>query len=168
MNAAHKHFYFDRYVRRSTNNFHQSNVSMKFLLIILALMTVLTSCDRRENTASAKCTEIDRVEIIYFHGKQRCATCTAIENNTAEVVNTLFSKELKDGSVVFKTIDISTPDGEKLADKYEVTWSSLFVNSWNNGEETRHNMTKFGFSNARNNPDEFKKGLADKIRQSMK
>ena len=92
----------------------------------------------------------------------------AIEKNAKEVVNTLFANELKNGTVVFKTVDITTPEGEKIADKYEVTWSSLFVNKWKDGKESRNNLTEFGFGNARNNSDGFKKGLADKIRKSLK
>ena len=83
-------------------------------------------------------------------------------------MNTIFANELKNGTVVFKTVDISTPEGEKIADKYEVTWSSLFVNKWKDGKERRNNLTEFSFGNARNNPDRFKKGLADSVRQSLK
>lgn len=92
----------------------------------------------------------------------------AIEQNAKATVDEMFADELKNGAVVFKTVDISTPEGEALADKYEVSWSSLYVNEWKGGKETRNNMTKFGFGNARNNPDAFKKGLSDKIRQSLK
>ena len=136
--------------------------------MIFALMIGLMSCGSGENTASAKSTQKDRVEVIYFHGKQRCATCMAIEKNTREVINSLFAKELKNGKVVFKIVDISTTEGEKIADRYEVTWSSLFVNKWKGGKETRNNMTEFAFGNARKNPDAFKKGLANKIHQSRK
>ena len=136
--------------------------------MFFALMIGLLSCESGDNIVAAKSTEKDRVDVIYFHGKQRCATCMAIEKNAKEVVNTLFANELKNGTVVFKTVDISTPEGEKIADKYEVTWSSLFVNKWKDGKEIRNNLTEFGFGNARNNPDGFKKGLADKIRQSLK
>ena len=136
--------------------------------MLFALTIGLMSCGNGDNTANAKSPDTDRVEVIYFHGKQRCATCMAIEKYTNEVVNTLFANELENGTVVFKTVDISTPEGEKIADKYEVTWSSLFVNKWKGGEESRNNLTEFGFGNARKNPDGFKKGLADKIRQSLK
>lgn len=141
---------------------------MKKLLMIFVLITGLMSCGSGDNSANAKSPEKDRVEVIYFHGKQRCATCMAIEKNAKEVVNTLFANELKNGIVVFKAVDISTPEGEKIADKYEVTWSSLFVNKWNDGKEIRNNLTEFGFGNARKDPNGFKKGLADKIRQSLK
>lgn len=141
---------------------------MKKLVLILTLMIGLTSCGGGENTANAKSPDRDRVEVIYFHGKQRCATCMAIEKNTKELINSVFANELKKGTVVFNVVDISTPEGEKIADKYEVSWSALFVNKLKGGKETRSNMTDFGFANARKNPETFKKGLAEKIRQSLK
>lgn len=141
---------------------------MKNLLMIIALMIGLVSCGNGEKAADEKSMEKDRVEVMYFHGKQRCLTCRAIEKGANEVLNTMFANEMKDSTLVFKTVDISTPEGEKIADKYEVTWSSLFVNKWKDGKETRNNMTEFGFGNARKNPDAFKKELADKIRESLK
>ena len=92
------------------------------------------------------------VEVLYFHGKQRCVTCKAIEKYTKEMVNA----------------DISTPEGEKLAEKYRVSWSSLYVNKWKNGKEERNDMTRFGFQNARNNTSAFKKELKQKINELLK
>ena len=136
--------------------------------MFFALMVGLISCGSGDKTATAESPEKDRVEVIYFHGKQRCATCMAIQKYAKEVVDTLFTDELKNGTVVFKTVDITTPEGEKLADKYGVTWSSLFVNKWKDGKESRNDLTEFGFMNARKNKEVFKKGVADKIRQSLK
>ena len=68
------------------------------------------------------------VEVLYFHGKQRCATCKAIDKHTKEVVNADLAELVKNGKLRFKEIDISTPEGEKLAEKYCVSWSSLYVN----------------------------------------
>ena len=47
--------------------------------------------------------------MIYFHGKQRCLTCKAIEKIAKEVVNNQFANELENGTVVFNIVDISTP-----------------------------------------------------------
>lgn len=136
--------------------------------MIFALVVGLMSCGSGGSAANAKSPEKNRVEVVYFHGKQRCATCMAIEKNAREAVNTMFADEVKKGTVVFRIVDISTPEGERVADQYEVAWSSLFVNKWKNGKENRNNMTEFGFGHARKNPDGFKKGLAEKIRQSLK
>ena len=110
----------------------------------------------------------DHVEVMYFHGKQRCVTCMAIEEHVREVVEKEFASETKNGKVVFRVVDISTPEGAKIAKEYRVTWSSLYVNGWKAGKEKRDDMTQFAFKNARNNTVEFKKGVSGKIKELMK
>ena len=110
----------------------------------------------------------DHVEVMYFHGKQRCVTCMAIGKYAKEVVEKDFANEKKSGKVVFKIVDISTPEGAKIAKNYRVTWSSLYVNGWKNGQEQRNDMTQFAFKNARKHTDEFKKGVSDKIKALIK
>lgn len=110
----------------------------------------------------------DRIEVLYFHGKQRCATCMAIEQRTRETLEEQFANELKNGTIVFRVIDISQPENEALADKYEVTWSSLYLCQWKAGKETTENLTEFAFGNARTAPDAFKSGLATRIRELQK
>ena len=107
-----------------------------YVLIILALIT-FSSC----GNSSGNITHEDNsktgniVEVLYFHGKQRCITCNAIESLTKELIEHEYEQQLKDGKIQFKSIDISTKEGEKIADKYEVTWSSLFINKWTDGQE---------------------------------
>lgn len=142
----------------------------KKIFLMLSLIVALASCSGKTDNAtiSSEPVKDDYVEVIYFHGKKRCATCRAIETNTKDVINTIFANEIKNGDLVFNIVDISTPEGEAIADRYEVTWSSLFVNRWNAGNETRENITEFAFSNAKSSPDLFKKTLAEKIKQSLK
>ena len=45
---------------------------------------------------------------------------------------------------MFKVIDISKKENEKIVEKYEVTWSSLFVVRYNNGQETAENNGETG------------------------
>lgn len=130
--------------------------------LLFALMSLLAM------TALAQTRVRDHVEVMYFHGKQRCATCMAIEKYAREVVEKDFANEKKKGNVVFKIVDISTDEGKKTAKKYRVTWSSLFVNGWKAGKEKRNDMTQFAFKNARKNSDEFKRGVSGKIKELMK
>lgn len=141
---------------------------MKKVLLMLILFVGIASCSVFMNAAQTKKPAKDRVEIIYFHGKQRCATCMAIERLTKEVISKSFAKEVRNGTLVLKVVDISTRTGEALADKYEMSWSSLFVNKWKGGRETRSNLTQFAFGNAKNNPSAFKKGLENKILQMLR
>lgn len=67
-----------------------------------------------------------------------------------------------------RTIDISDPKNETIAEKYEVTWSSLFVSKWKDGKETYENLTEYAFANARTAPDTFKNGITEKVRTLLK
>lgn len=139
---------------------------MNKIVLTLALVFGMTACGN--NTAknssgteqqTAQSEKQDRVEVLYFHGKQRCATCMAIEKNAKEAVEA----QLKNGALVFKTIDISKEENEAIADKYEVTWSSLFLVRYQSGKESAEDLTKYAFANARTAPDTFKQGLTEKI-----
>lgn len=116
----------------------------------------------------AKGSADDYVEVLYFHGKQRCATCIAIEKQTKAVIAQSFAAETKSGKLRFKEVDISTAEGKKLAQQYKVTWSSLFVTKHKGGKATKHDLTQFGFKNARKNESLFKKGLRARIAKELK
>ena len=88
----------------------------------------------------------------------------AIEKNAQEVVEAQFADELRNGTLIFRTIDISEPKNEAIAEKYEVTWSSLFISKWKAGKETYENLTEYAFANARTAPATFKNGVAEKVR----
>ena len=92
----------------------------------------------------------------------------AIEKYAREVVEADFAALAKKGKVRIRVVDISTDEGAKLAKAYKVSWSSLYVNGWKSGKETRNDMTRFGFANARNKTKEFKKGLKAKINELLK
>lgn len=136
---------------------------MKNGLFMIALCVGMAACGNgNASNESKEQVKKDAVEVLYFHSKQRCATCVAIEKNTKELLETTFANKLRSGEVVFKAVDIN--EEEELADKYEVSWSSLVIVDYDkNGKEEATNLTEFAFANARSNPDTFKKGVADQI-----
>lgn len=91
-----------------------------------------------------------------------------IEKNASEAVSKEFAEEIKKGDVVFRVIDITKEENEAIAEKYEVTWSSLFVVGHKDGKESVENMTDFAFKNARQSPEEFKSGVVAKVREMLK
>lgn len=145
---------------------------MKSTLFTAALCLGLSACGngRMENrtVSSDRPAAKDAVEILYFHGKQRCATCRAIEKNAKEAVEAQFAEELKNGTVVFRTIDISKAENEKIAEKYEVTWSSLLISRRKDGKETYENLTEYAFANARTAPETFQDGVIEKVKTLLK
>lgn len=137
---------------------------MKKLSLIFALCVGLVSCGNSTSEKAENPTETsmkDGVEVLYFYGKQRCATCMAIESNTKEVVETIFSERIESGDLVFKAVNIE--EDEALADKYQITWSSLVLVDYDNGVERAENITEFAFAKARTAPEEFKSELKTKI-----
>ena len=133
---------------------------MKVITIALLFMSiVLSACAQTDGPKTVSTAESDGIEVLYFHGKQRCATCIAIERQTKQAV-----EELSDNRLTMRTIDISKKENESIVEKYEVAWSSLIVVKGDNVL----NLTDLGFSLARNNPDGFRERLKSEIKQLLK
>ena len=141
----------------------------KVILLMLTLCLGLTACrSGNAKTNESQTAQKDGVEVLYFHGKQRCATCMAIEQEAKAVVSGQFADAVKGGKLIFRVIDITKAENEAIADKYEITWSSLVVVQHKDGKEQAENLTKFAFANARSKPDVFRSELAKKINGWLK
>lgn len=129
---------------------------MKRIFLLITLTISLISCGggSQKKQEITKVQQTDVTEVIYFHGKQRCITCNAIEKLTQEVIDSLANEK-----VVMKIIDISQKENEAIADKYEVTWSSLILDRGGKIE----NLTEMGFGYAKNQPQVFKAKLVEAI-----
>lgn len=134
---------------------------MKKILLLSAALAFLVACGHKTKSKTETLPHADRIEVLSFHGKQRCATCLAIEKLTRELLESEYAARLADSSLVLRIVDIA--ENETLADRYEVTWSSLLLNKWKDGKETANNLTEFAFAHARNNPEAFKAGLKTEI-----
>ena len=107
------------------------------------------------------------IEVIYFYGKQRCSTCMAMGKYAKEALDSAFAEKTNDGSIIFKAVDITSPEGEKLADLFEVSSSSLYIVDNNPDNPERVDMTSFGFRNARSNSHIYKQGIIDQINKFL-
>ena len=133
---------------------------MKVITIALLFMSiVLSACAQTDSPKTVPTAESDGIEVLYFHGKQRCATCIAIEKQTKQAV-----EELGDNRLTMRTIDISKKENESIVEKYEVAWSTLIVVK----DDNVLNLTDLGFSLARNNPDGFREKFKSEIKQLLK
>lgn len=142
--------------------------AMKNVLLILTLCVGMVACSggKTKSVAENQQTKKDVVEVLYFHGAQRCATCMAIEKNTKELLEAAYAEQLKSGKLVFRSVDVTKE--EALAERYEVSWSSLILVDYDkNGKESATNLTEFAFGNARTAPDKFKQGLSERITEML-
>ena len=62
---------------------------------------------------------------------------------------------------------MTTPEGEALADHYEVASSSILLVQHLGDKEKVNNLTRFAFSTARSKPEEFKEGLRKEVRDLL-
>lgn len=127
------------------------------VIVVLVLLCTIVSAQVPKNM----------VEVYYFHGKRRCATCMSIEENSRKTVDVYF-KDLKDkGIVKFIVIDIEDEKSQALVEKYEVTGSSLFVTRKSGGKTFTNDLTNFAFSYSRTDTPKFMKELKDKINEAL-
>jgi hypothetical protein len=127
---------------------------MKTIFSILFTVFLISSCGQKvaqeSSTEAAVSNEPEsKVMVYYFHGKQRCPTCVAIQKVTEDAYSSLLSGNEE---VNYKEIDISLKENEALAEKYEIVWSSLVIASANDHK----NLTEQAFGLAVNRPEELK------------
>lgn len=138
----------------------------KFAFMAVILTALSTSCTKvaedKENTETSSSTP--GVEVVYFHGKMRCLKCRAIERFAKEAVDSCFAGN---DSVHFKVVDITTADGERMADAFNVSNSALLIISKADGKSSYEDLTAFGFKNARKNTPLFKKEVVTIVRKHL-
>ena len=141
--------------------------TIKFFTV-LAMGLLLISCigqDKNKSTSLDK--SVSKIVVLDFHTTHRCMTCNAIEANTKYTLETYFSKELKDHKITFQVINVDEEENEKIAEKFEASGTSLFLNVIKNGKETQINLTDFAFMNG-NDQEVFSKELKTKIDKELK
>lgn len=132
-----------------------------FVLIFTFSATVCNSAQNNDNFDTAdSTTKVEKVGIYYFHGTRRCATCIAVGSVSQELVESKYNDNPK---VKFIEINIDEPGNEKLAEKFQVSGSGLYVY---NGEDIE-NITAYAFQYARTNPDKLKNKLIELIDKNL-
>ncbi|MCD6111931.1 MAG: thioredoxin [Bacteroidales bacterium] len=130
------------------------------LVLLFAFNAIACNNTQSNNTHTSDSTIKKKVEVYYFHGTRRCATCIAVGSVSQELVEIKY----KDNpNVEFIEININEPDNEELAEKFQVSGSGLYVY---NGKDIE-NITAYAFQHARANPDKLKKKLIELINKNL-
>jgi len=77
----------------------------------------------------------EKIEVLHFHTTQQCISCINIGKFTKAVIEEKFTQEVKDGKIVFKTINIDLPENFKIAQDYKVSGSALYLNAIKDGKD---------------------------------
>ncbi len=77
------------------------------------------------------------VKAYYFHGNFRCGSCRTIEKYSREAVETYFDKQLKDGTLVFQTVNVDKPENKHFIQKYQLVTRSLVLVEYKDGKQVK-------------------------------
>lgn len=140
---------------------------MKKLSLLVLVIGLLFSCKEKASKEVSKVEQLtNQIEVIDFHSTHCCMTCNAIEANTKYTLDTYFSKELADQKISFQTVNVDEEANVKIAEKFEATGTSLFLNVIVDGKETQIDLTEFAFMSG-NNQEEFSNELKSKLETEL-
>lgn len=105
----------------------------RLLPVILAAVLAGAPTGAPADTAASRPTVVaasvhpHRVIAYYFHTTQRCASCRAIEAWSREAVEAAFAKELADGRLVWRTVNLDIKGNEHFVEDYKLYTKSLIL-----------------------------------------
>ncbi len=120
---------------------------MKKLLLILTILIGFS------NVTFAS----DKINVYYFYGKPRCATCMKIEKYTQNAV-----ESMKDKNIVYKSVDMEKSANSSMVKKYGLFTKSVIISKNKNNKEQWKNLDKIWLKVG--NEQEFKKYVTGEIK----
>jgi hypothetical protein len=94
------------------------------------------------------------IEVYYFHGKHRCATCNAVEKVTQEALKQYYGNQ-----ITLKAIDREEAQNSELVKKYQVAGQALLIVKGNQ----KFDLTNVAFMNAERSPYRLKNKIKETI-----
>jgi hypothetical protein len=73
----------------------------------------------------------------YFHGTFRCTTCRTIEQYSHDAIQTYFAKELGNGRLEFRPVNVEEPENKHFIQDYQLVTRSLVLSLMSDGKETK-------------------------------
>ncbi|NQT90150.1 MAG: hypothetical protein HQ558_02745 [Candidatus Omnitrophica bacterium] len=104
---------------------------------IKRFLTVLIAGVFLMNATSAFC-DNGKVIAYYFHGSFRCPTCRNLEQYAKEAIENNFRKELDEGSLVFKPVNVEEEANKHFVNEYQLYTKSLVLSLVRDGKEVKY------------------------------
>ena len=137
--------------------------TINILLVLLFAFSAMACNNAQSNNSDSEnnSEEIKKVEVYYFHGDRRCATCKAVGDVSSKLVANKYGDN---PNVEFIEINVDEPGNEELIKKFQVTGSALYVYNGTDIED----ITGFAFQHARNSPNKLRNKLIELIDKNLK
>ncbi len=111
-----------------------------FILVGLGVLVTWDPSDDVSAASGAQATgqtASPKVIAYYFHTTYRCPSCMKIEAYSREAIESAFAKELKDGSVQWRVINVEQSANRHYINDYMLFSKSVILVRMNNGKEKR-------------------------------
>lgn len=111
------------------NNYAYIIMGVVLLVVVAVMLPKYITGDVSAPRASIS-SDIEKIEIIHFHGTNQCWSCVTMGDLAEETINTYFKDELKSGKITFEHLNAELSENYVKAKKYEVTGSSLWIGTY--------------------------------------
>ena len=101
--------------------------------IIIFLIGTMGATEKDTEISSEK----EKVVVYYFHGTYRCPSCTKIEKWSYQAIKDSFPKALKEGSLLWKPINVEKPENKHFIKQYSLFTKSLIITEVKAGKQIR-------------------------------
>jgi hypothetical protein len=81
--------------------------------------------------------QASKIIAYYFHGTFRCTTCRTIEQYSHDAIQTYFAKELGNGKLEFRPVNVEEPDNRHFLQEYQLFSKSLVLSLVTDGKEIK-------------------------------
>jgi hypothetical protein len=107
------------------------------------------------------------IVVYYFHGNYRCITCRTIEMYTREAVNGAFLKELGNGSLHLRVLNMQDPANEAYVNDFKLEYYMVVLEKVVDGKRVEWKKLERVWD-LREDKDAFKKYVISEIRAYLK
>jgi hypothetical protein len=91
----------------------------------------------QQSAGSDVATGSNRLIVYYFHVNMRCRTCLSIENLTRTALEQGFGKELREGKIEWKPINVEKPENEHFIADFQLASRTVVLFEVKKGQPAR-------------------------------
>jgi len=146
-----------------SSEFKASEEFISFFAVLL-LTFLFFSC-KQSQTNQWQANSNAELQVYFFYITDRCAACTAIENNTKKVLDENFKTQMENGIINFTSFNIDKKENRALVEKYQISYTSLLLVR---ADGTKTDFTNTSFNYAYTDPSKFKELLKAEIEKNLK
>jgi len=154
----------------ATTQGDKTSVSGKSVLVTESQSAKEPATKQKEEALSphiAVKSQNSKVIAYYFHGTFRCSTCRTIEEYSHDAVQTYFAKELGNGKLEFRPVNVEEPGNKHFIRDYQLVTRSLVLSLVSDGKETKSKNLPDVWKLARDK-DKFFQYVKDEIEKFLK